>query len=103
MKREVVRKRGKIDANQTEIVKALRQAGATVQSLAAAGGGVPDLLVGFQRKTVLIEIKDGSKKPSARELTTDQVEWHLNWRGGPCMVVNSVGEALAAIGIEVQP
>lgn len=95
-----MRRAAKIDRNQPEIVKALRQVGATVQSLAAAGDGVPDLLVGFQRNTVLLEVKDGSKPPSARELTPDQVQWHLNWRGGACVVVNSVGEALAAIGVE---
>lgn len=94
-----MRKYGKIDANQAAIVKALRQAGATVQSLASVGDGAPDLLVGFRLQTVLLECKDGSKPPSARELTDDQIEWHLNWRGGPCMVVNSVDEALAAIGV----
>jgi len=96
-----MRRAAKVDKNQAEIVKALRQAGATVQSLAATGDGVPDLLVGFQRQTVLIEVKDGSKPPSARELTPDQIEWHMHWRGGPCVVVNSVGEALAAIGVTV--
>lgn len=38
------------------------------------------------------------RPPSARELTKDQIEWHVNWRGGACVVVNSADEALAAIG-----
>lgn len=97
-----MRRAARIDANQAEIVKALRQAGATVQSLATAGDGVPDLLVGFRRQTVLMEVKDGSKPPSARDLTDDQVDWHINWRGGALVVVTSVDEALTAIGIEVQ-
>lgn len=98
-----MRRAAKTDRNQPEIVAALRKVGATVQSLAAVGDGVPDLLVGFRRATYLLEIKDGKKPPSARELTPDQVAWHLSWCGGPCIVVNSVGEALAAIGAEAQP
>ena len=93
-----MRRAGKIDANQPEIVSALRSVGATVQSLAATGGGVPDLLVGFRKQTYLLEVKDGSKPPSARELTKDQIDWHMSWWGGPCQVVNSVTEALIAIG-----
>lgn len=76
-----------------------RAAGATVQSLAAVGKGVPDLLCGYQGTTVLIECKDGRLPPSKRQLTADQIEWHAAWRGGRCVVVNSVDEALAAIGV----
>ncbi|HJP47915.1 hypothetical protein [Acinetobacter venetianus] len=43
-----MRRAAKIDANQTEIVKALRKFGASVQSLASTGKGCPDLLVGFR-------------------------------------------------------
>ncbi len=93
-----MRRAARVDDNQAEIVKALRSVGASVQSLAAAGDGIPDLLVGFRRATYLLEVKDGRKKPSARELTPDQIAWHAEWIGGPCVVVNSVGEALAAIG-----
>jgi hypothetical protein len=47
-----------------------------------------------------MEIKDGSKPPSERKLNKEQIEWHIEWRGGACVVVTSVGEALAAIGVE---
>ena len=47
----------KVDRNQTEIVQALRDYGAFVVSLATVGKGVPDLLVGFKRHTILMEIK----------------------------------------------
>jgi DnaJ-domain-containing protein 1 len=95
---EKMRKAARTDRNQAEIAAALRTVGASVQSLAAMGNGVPDLLVGFRRATYLLEVKDGNLKPSARELTPDQIAWHLGWNGGACVVVNSVGEALAAIG-----
>lgn len=93
-----MRRAAKVDANQDQVVTALRAAGATVQSLASTGVGVPDLLVGFRNATYLLEIKDGKKPPSARELTPDQIEWHMNWRGGPCTVINSPEEALAFSG-----
>lgn len=88
----------KVDANHSAIVKALRQAGCSVQSLAAVGRGCPDLLIyaPARREHILAEVKDGSKPPSARELTPDQCEWHCNWRG-PVQIVTSVDEALAMV------
>jgi hypothetical protein len=94
-----MRRAAKIDANQTQVVLALQAAGATVQSLAAVGQGVPDLLVGFQGKTLLMEVKDGQKPPSARRLTEDQLKWHGVWRGGPLAVVDGVDAALRALGV----
>lgn len=88
----------KIDANQPEIVAALRKVGAVVHSLAGVGEGVPDILCGYKKSTYLLEIKDGSKPPSARQLTHDQILWHVEWCGGPLCVVHNVEEALAAIG-----
>jgi len=89
----------KIDANQKQIVTALRAAGATVQSLAGVGKGVPDLLVGYQGQTLLLEIKDGHKPPSARLLTEDQLKWHGSWKGGALAVVDSPDAALRMIGV----
>lgn len=90
--------RAKIDANQSHIVTTLRAVGATVQSLAAVGNGVPDLLVGFRGMNYLMEVKDGSKPPSARRLTKDQMIWHKAWNGGVVVVTNET-EALNAIGV----
>ena len=87
----------KVDANHDQIVMALRVVGATVQSLAGVGKGVPDLLVGYQGHTYLIEIKDGDKVPSARKLTPDQEDWHGKWTGGTLRVANNVQDALNII------
>ena len=95
-----MRRAAKIDRNQPEIVKALRACGAIVQSLAAVGQGVPDLLVGYKGQTYLVEVKDGERPPSERQLTDQQIEWHADWRGGRCVVVGSVVEALWAIGVK---
>jgi len=89
----------KVDANHESVVIALRAAGASVQSLAGVGNGVPDLLVGYQGKTLLMEIKDGKKPPSARLLTEDQLRWHREWNGGALAVVDGPDAALRMIGV----
>ncbi len=81
---------GKIDANQTQIVTA---AGATVLSLADLGKGCPDLVCGYRGVNYLLEVKDGSKPPSKRKLTPDEVTWHAGW-AGQVTVINSPAEAL---------
>lgn len=93
-----MRRRPRVDGNHPEIVRALRQVGATVESLASVGGGVPDLLVGFHGLTVLLEVKDGRRPPSERKLTEAEKAFLRDWRGGPALVVGSVEAALAAIG-----
>ena len=94
-----MRRAAKIDANQIQVVSALRAAGATVQSLAGVGKGVPDLLVGFKGTTLLFEIKDGAKAKSAQKLTEDQLVWHGAWKGGPLSVVDGPEAALRMIGV----
>jgi hypothetical protein len=92
-----MRRAAKVDANQEEVVSALRKAGAQVQSLAAIGKGVPDLLCSFRGNLFLLEVKDGAKPPSGQKLTADQVKWHQAW-GALVEVVNSPEQALRAIG-----
>lgn len=87
-----MRRAARTDANHAAIVKRLRAIGATVQDLSKVGDGCPDLAVGYHGVNLFIEIKDGTKKPSARKLTTDQVTWHESWRG-QCAVVESADEA----------
>lgn len=92
----MARRAANIDANQPEIVDALRKAGASVAHLHGVGMGCPDILVGFRGANILMEIKDGSKVPSARKLNAMQAEWHKLWQGQAC-VVNSAEEALAVL------
>jgi len=89
----------KVDANQAAVVDALRKAGAMVQSLAGVGEGVPDLLIGIRGKLALFEIKDGSKSPSRRKLTPDQVKWHQKWAGYPVCTVDGVEAALRMLAV----
>lgn len=94
-----MRRAAKIDANQEAVVSALRAAGASVQSLAAVGKGVPDLLVGYKGTTLLMEVKDGRKPPSAQKLTEDQLKWHGTWKGGSLAVVDGPEAALRMIKV----
>ena len=93
-----MRRAAKVDANQRQVVEALRDEGASVQLLHAVGEGCPDLLVGYKGLNMLLEVKDGSKPPSAQKLTPPQEIWHRDWRGHR-VVVNSREAALAAIGV----
>ena len=83
----------RIDANQNGIVDALRKAGAVVRII-SQGDGIPDLLVGYQGYTILMEVKDGNKPPSARTLTPAEQKFFDEWRGGMVVIVNRVEEAI---------
>ncbi len=88
--------RARVDANQKSIVAVLRKMGATVLHLHTLGKGAPDILVGHQGKNALVEIKDGSKPPSAQKLTPDEAAFHSEWRG-QVAIINSVDDAIAFI------
>ncbi len=88
----------KLDANQEEIVRLLRQCGCSVQSLASVGSGCPDLLVGRQGRNWLLEVKDGSRYASQQRLTPLQAVWHEAWRG-QVVTVRSREEASKALGL----
>lgn len=79
-------RRGRTDANQTEIVEALRKLGVSVAITSAVGKGFPDLVCGYRGKTYLIEVKTDDKK----KLTDDQKAFYGAWRGQWARVSNSV-------------
>ena len=95
----MARYRARVDGNHTDIVSALREVGAQVQSLAAVGDGCPDLLVAFRGAWHVLEVKDGSKPPSHRKLTPAEEMWLMRFDEiAPVFVVNSIDEALEVIG-----
>jgi len=73
--------RGRVDANQAEVVRDLRKMGATVQMLSDVGAGCPDLLVGWRGQNWLFEIKNPKQEPRKRKLTAPEATWHTAWRG----------------------
>lgn len=92
----------RVDGNHAEIVRALEQIGVGVQDTSALGEFVD--LVTFHRGIVrLLEVKDGSRPPSARKLTEAQVRLHEAARVHGCKihVVTCVDEALRLHGARV--
>ena len=81
----------RVDANQEQIVLALRSAGAYVWII-----GLPvDLLVGFRGHTFLVEIKSTSKK----RFTGLQDDFFENWSGSTLSRIDSPEAALRMIGV----
>lgn len=80
----------KVDKNQKDVVKALRDNGADVYLLHMVGSGIPDLLVAYEGHTILIEVKDGIDK----QLTPQQIKLFATWKGGHLARINNVQEAI---------
>lgn len=87
------RRCGRVDANQAEIVRALRDAGCSVYVASSCGEGFPDLVVGRDGHNWLLEVKvaRGAQTPQ-------QVAFHAAWRG-QYAVVRTATEALASVGL----
>jgi hypothetical protein len=81
----------RVDANQEQIVSALRAAGAYVWII-----GLPvDLLVGYRGHTFLVEVKSTAKK----RLTALQADFFNNWAGSTLCRVDNAEAALRMIGV----
>ena len=79
-----MRRAARVDLNHADIVKAFRDFGCAVLSLAPMGRGVPDLLVSMNSVNWLVEVKSDAGK-----LTPDQ-EKFLTWWQGPVSVVRDL-------------
>ena len=87
--RRTLRRRGRVDANQAEIVEALRAGGWKVQSTANVGGGFPDLICARGHDVRLVEVK----QPKGT-LTPDQQRFIVR-DGWPVTIVRSIDDALS--------
>tara|TARA_R110000822_G_scaffold187183_3_gene325971 strand:- start:831 stop:1124 length:294 start_codon:yes stop_codon:yes gene_type:complete len=76
------------DTNEREIVDGLRAIGARVVQIDRP----VDLLVGYRRRTFLLEVKSGRGR-----LTPLQVEFFEAWSGGTAVVVRSLEEAIDVV------
>ena len=90
------RRAHRLDANQAVIVNALCAVpDVSVFSLAGVAAGCPDLLVGIQGVTHLVEVKAGAKPPSRRTFTPEQWRWIERWQGSPVVVLTDDATARA--------
>jgi hypothetical protein len=76
-----MRLKARTDYNQKLIVEQLRKLGVSVAITSMMGKGFPDLVLGYQNKNFLIELKDGAKTKSQKGLTMDEFKWHTQWKG----------------------
>lgn len=81
----MIPRKAKRDANEQEIVQALRKAGASVYLLDQPC----DALVGFRNRTYLAEFKGRKGK-----LTASQAKFADEWRGQVPEILRSVDDAL---------
>lgn len=85
------------DANQKDIMDKLRCIpNLSVISTHTIGKGFPDIIVGYKGKNYMIEIKDGAKYKSKQKLTTDELLFHMKWKGQIC-VCNSFDQVVELI------
>jgi len=82
------------DANQAEIVAALRQVGAMVVDLHIVGHGCPDLLVVWRDKLYLMEVKTRTGKLNQAERDFAQA---VAERGVTVHVVRSPEDTLGVV------
>jgi hypothetical protein len=90
-----MRRAARRDANEGDIIKAMRAEGAYVKVI--NDEGLFDLLVSYRGETLMVEVKDGAKPPSARRLTDAEQKFHDEWPGDNLYIVNSVEEAIALL------
>lgn len=89
-----MRQAAKKDANEASVVKALRRAGAWVMCV----GQPYDLLVYYRGRWHIMEVKDGSKPPSAQLLSPQQLGTLAALQLCGVVLARNEQEALAAIG-----
>jgi hypothetical protein len=83
------------DENEPDIVEAFEKLGCSVTRL--DGQGVPDLLVGYRGRTLLVEVKcpfgprGGLPTRNASDgLTEHQVDWWTSWNGESAVIVRTI-------------
>ena len=69
------------DNNQSSIMDDLRKMGYSVESTHTLGKGRPDIIVGKYGFNFWIEIKNPEAAPADRKLTSDEQDWHAEWKG----------------------
>ena len=89
----------RVDVNQSEIIKVFKELGCSVFDCSRVAGGFPDLLVGRNKKTVLVEIKSSEKA----SFTPAQELFMLNWKGSTVVRINDIDSAIRLVKLLDNP
>ncbi len=95
---------GHKDSNHDAVVRELRQLGATVLETHALGDDAPDLVVGYQGVTALVELKSGDRVLGRQHVTVAKKRERLerqrayleSWAGGLAFIAESTAQVLEA-------
>ena len=93
-----MRRHGKVDERQYEIVQQLRGLGVAVAITSDLGKGFPDLVASCRGRNFLLEVKSGKIRDPEKVLTEDQVKFVTDWKA-PVFIIWSATGALYAMGI----
>jgi len=80
----------RVDSNHSLVVKTLRELGCSVFDTSGVGRGCPDIMVGKNSKTALVEIKRNATAP----YTEAQKKFMESWKGGPVCRIHDIEGAI---------
>ena len=80
------RRAAKVDDNQAATVKLFRKLGWSVLIISQLKNCC-DIIVSKGGRTIAVEIKDGTKPPSARKLSDGELKFKDNWAGEYALVI----------------
>lgn len=85
----------KVDGNSAEIIAAFRKFGCSVLPMHQLKNAC-DCAIGLNKKTVLVEIKDGRRPASQRKLTIGESKFHDSWKGA-IHIVEDLSDVIALV------
>lgn len=90
-----MRRAARTDATQTQIVSALRAAGASVSLIKWP----VDAIIGFRGLTLLAEFKNPESRYGKKGANENQKSFMSEWLGGPVVLIDGPEAALRALGV----
>lgn len=89
------------DSNQKSIISALKKIGASVIDASNIGSGFPDLIIGYHKKTYLIEIKNKDNWYGKRGGSISQKTFRTDWKGDQIYVFSSIEEIIELLNNDI--
>ena len=75
------RRAARVDANQSKVVEAFKSLGCSVLIISQLKRCADLIVANGRKRTAMIEVKDGSKIPSKRQLTKWEKDFMDSWKG----------------------